>query len=204
MQTYFPYFLGSICLLIALIVALIIIIVLRDRRELKNKQLAADLSQLEEVVGDLKKIKDELAPALASFKKHEAALSQNLTQADGRLRQTGFAGANPENGQQAAGTAGTAGTNRERQDDKRDRDRSPRQPGKDKTWGGGRPDNRRREYSGVSGVSGEAGESVTINDGEKYAKVSELAAHGLTTQEIAKRLNVGAEEVSLVLELKKK
>src|SRR5208337_754001 len=65
MQTYF---LGFIILLIALIVALIIIMVLRDQRELKTKQIAADLSQLEEVVGDLKKIKDELAPALASFK----------------------------------------------------------------------------------------------------------------------------------------
>jgi hypothetical protein len=198
------YILGSILLLIFLIVALIIIIVLRDRRELKTKQIAADLSQLDEVVGDLKKIKDELAQALASLKKHEAALSQTLTQADGRPTQTGFAGANPEHRQQPAGAAGT---NREGQDDKRDRDRGPRQPGKGKTWGSGRPDNRHREYSGVSGVSGvsgEAGEAVTINDGEKYAKVSELAAHGLTAQEIAKRLNVGAEEVSLVLELKKK
>ena len=190
--------LGSIILLIFVIVALIIIIVLRDRRELKTKQMAADLSQLEEVVGDLKKIKDELATAQVSLKKHEAALSQALTQADGRLRQTGFAGVNSEHRQQPAGTAGA---NRERQDDRRDRDRGPRQPGKGKTWGSDHQDNRRREYSGASG---EAGENVAINDGEKYAKVSELAAHGLTAQEIAKRLNVNAEEVSLVLELKKK
>ncbi len=201
MQTYF---LGFIILLIALIVALIIIMVLRDQRELKTKQIAADLSQLEEVVGDLKKIKDELAPALASFKKHEAALSQALAQADGRLRQINTAGASPEPRQQPAGATGT---NRERPDDKRDRDHGSRQPGKGKSWGGGRPDNRRREYSGpsgASGASGESGDNVTINDGEKYAKVSELAAHGLSAQEIAKRLNVGADEVSLVLELKKK
>jgi hypothetical protein len=195
MQTYF---LGSIILLIVLIVALIIIMVLRDQRELKTKQIAADLSQLEEVVGDLKKIKDELATAHVSFKKHEAALSQALAQADGSLRQINTAGASPELRQQPAGATGT---NRERQDDKRDRDRGSRQPGKGKTWGDGRPDSRRREYSGASG---ESGDNVTINDGEKYAKVSELAAHGLTAQEIAKRLNVGAEEVSLVLELKKK
>jgi hypothetical protein len=208
------YVLGCIFLLIFLIVALIIIIVLRDRRELKTKQIAEDLSQLETVVGDLKKIKDELAPALAALKKHEAALSQTITQANGHLKQTGyvgtntgFSGANSEHRQQPAGTAGA---NKERQDDGRDRDRGPRQPGKGKTWGNGRPDNRRREYPGASsasaasGVSGEAGETVAINDGEKYAKVSELAAHGLPAQEIAKRLNVSAEEVSLVLELKKK
>jgi hypothetical protein len=197
-------FLGSILLLIFLIVALITIIVLRDRRELKTKQIEADLSQLsqlEEVVGELKKIKDELAAAQVSLKKHETALSQALTQTDGRLRQTSFAGANPEHRQQPAGAAGA---NRERQDDRRDRDRGPRQPGKGKTWGNGRPDNRRVEYSGVSGVSAEAAETVAINDGEKYAKVSELAAHGLTAQEIAKRLNVNADEISLVLELKKK
>ena len=109
--------------------------------------------------------------------------------------------------QQPVGAIGTAGTGRESQDDRRDRDRGPRQPGKGKSWGSGRPDNRRREYSGESsspGVAGETGENVTINDVAKYAKVSELAAHGLTAQEIAKKLNVGAEEVSLVLELKKK
>jgi hypothetical protein len=208
------YVLGCILLLIFLIVALIIIIVLRDRRELKTKQIAEDLSQLEAVVGDLKKITDELEPALAALKKHEAALSQTIIQANGHPKQTGyvgantgFSGANPEHRQQPVGTAGA---NKERQDDGRDRDRGPRPPGKGKTWGNGRPDNRRREYpvasstSAASSVSGEAGETVAINDGEKYAKVSELAAHGLPAQEIAKRLNVSAEEVSLVLELKKK
>jgi hypothetical protein len=200
------YVLGSIILLIFAIVALIIIIVSRDRRDLNTKQISEDLSQLDDLIGDLKKIKDELATTNVSLKKHETAL-QALTQADGRLRQTGYTGANTEHRQQPAGSVGPAGPNRERQDDRRDRDRGPRQPGKGKSWGSGRPDNRRREYSGDSGspsAPGEAGESITINDGVKYAKVSELAAHGLTTQEIAKRLNVGAEEVSLVLELKKK
>ncbi len=45
---------------------------------------------------------------------------------------------------------------------------------------------------------------VAINDGEKYARISELAAHGLTAQEIAKKLHLGQDEVTLVLELKGK
>ncbi len=194
------YFIISMALLIILIVALIIIIVLRDQREMKTKQFAADLSQLKEVVGDLRMIKGDLAPALASFKKHEAALFQ----IDGHLKQISSALANLEHRQQPAGQqpAGQqpAGMTRERQGDRRDRDHGPR-PGKGKPSGGDHPDSRRKEYSGAPR---EAGETVAINDGEKYAKVTELAERGLTAQEISKRLNVGAEEVSLVLELKGK
>jgi len=208
------YILGFIFLVILLIVALIIIIVLRDRRELKSKQIAEDLSQLEAVVGDLKKIKDELAPTLTLLKKHEAALSQTISQANGHPKQTGYVGANTSfsgaNSEHRQQPPAPTGANKERPDDRRDRDRGPRQPGKGKSWGNGRPDNRRKEYQGTpnasaaSGSSGETGDTVAINDGEKYAKVSELSAHGLPTQEIAKRLNVSAEEISLVLELKKK
>ena len=152
------YFIISMALLIILIVALIIIIVLRDQREMKTKQFAADLSQLKEVVGDLRRIKGDLAPALASFKKHEAALFQ----IDGHLKQISSALANLEHRQQPAGqqpagqqpeaAAGRqqpagqqpvgqqpagqqpAGMTRERQGDRRDRDHGPR-PGKGKPWG---------------------------------------------------------------------
>jgi exonuclease VII small subunit len=185
------YFIGSIFLLIALIIALIVIIILRDGRELKTKQIAADLSQLEEVVEDLKKIKGELVSALSSFKKHDAALSQ----IEGHLKQISSAVANLDHRQQPAGTI------REKQDDRRDRDRGQKQSGRGKTWGSGYKDDRPKEYSGASDGVGVA---VTINDGEKYAKVSELAANGLTAQEIAKKLNVGMDEVSLVLNLKGK
>jgi hypothetical protein len=185
------YYLGSIILLIAMIVALICIIVLRDRREIKAKQVAADLSQIEELVRDMKKIRDDLVPAATALKKNEATLSH----IEGQLKQIGSTVAGIEHRPQPVSTG------RDRQDDRRDRDRGHRQSGKGKGWGGGRSDGRSREYSGAAG---ERDESVTINDGEKYAKVSELAAHGLTAQEIAKKLNVGPDEVSLVLELKRK
>ncbi len=41
-----------------------------------------------------------------------------------------------------------------------------------------------------------------IDDGEKYAKMVELANQGLSNEEIAKKLNLGSEEVELVLKLK--
>lgn len=191
------YFLGSITLLIALIVALICIIVLRDRRELKTKEMAAGLSKLENVVSDLEKVKGEIMSVVASFKKHEAALAQ----IEGHLKQIGSAIANLENRPQPAGAAGAI---KEKQDEHRDRDRDrgPRQSGRGKGWGGNRPDGRRKEF--VSTAAGDAGEVVAINDGERYAKVSELAAHGMTAQEIAKKLNVGTDEVALVLDLKSK
>lgn len=194
MQTQALIFLGSIILLISLIVALICIIVLRDRREIRSKQVAADLSQIEDLVRDMKKIRDDLTPAVAAFKKNEAALSH----IEGQLKQIGSTVAGLEHRPQPAGTG------RDRQDDRKDRDRGYRQPGKGKGWTGSRPEGRNREHAGTAGAVGDRDESVAINDGEKYAKVSELAAHGLTAQEIAKKLNVGPDEVSLVLDLKKK
>lgn len=187
------YFLGSITLLIALIVALIFIIIMRDRGELKAKEMATDLTTLEAVVGDMKKIKDDLVPALSAFKKHEAALSQ----IEGQLKQISAAVASLAHRPQPVGAI------REKQDDRRDRDRDrgPKQSGKGKGWAGNRSDSRQKEF--VSAV-GDAGEAVAINDGEKYAKMSELAAHGMSAQEIAKKLNVGPDEVALVLELKGK
>ena len=202
------YFLGSITLLIALIVALICIVVLRDRRELKTKEMAAGLSKLENVVSDLERVRGEIMPAVVSFKKHEAALAQ----IEGQLKQIGSAIANlehrPQPGPQPVPQSGPqpvpqpAGAIREKQDDHRDRDRGPRQPGRGKGWGGNRSDGRRKEF--VSAAAGDTGEAVAINDGERYAKVSELAAHGMTAQEIAKKLNVGTDEVALVLDLKSK
>ncbi len=185
------YYLGSIILLIALIVALICIIVLRDRRELKTKELATGLSQLEEAARGLEKIRGELTPALAALKKNENA----LVQVEGQLKQIAAAVANQEHRPQPAGAL------KEKQDEHRERDRGPRQSGRGKGWGGNRNDGRQREYVAPAGESGEA---VAINDGEKYAKVSELAAHGMSAQEIAKKLNVGQDEVTLVLGLKGK
>jgi seryl-tRNA synthetase len=183
------YFLGSIILLIVLIIALIVIIILRDERELKTKQIAADLSQLEEVVGDLNKIKGELVSVLSSFKKHDAALSQM----EGHLKQIGSAVANSDHRTQPVGII------KEKQDDRKDRDRGQKQSGRGKNWGSGYKDDRRREHTGTSDETG-----VAINDGERFAKVTELAANGLTAKEIAKKLNVGMDEVSVALKLKGK
>ncbi len=155
------YFIVSMTLLIILIVALIIIIVLRDQREMKTKQFAADLSQLKEVVGDLRRIKGDLAPALASFKKHESA----LLQIDGHLKQISSALANLEHRQQPAGqqpagqqpaghdqrteAGGMTGRGRGR----RDRDHGPR-PGKGKPWGVATRTAGRKEYSGAPREAG--------------------------------------------------
>jgi hypothetical protein len=199
-----PYFLGSVILLIAVIVALIIVMVLRDQRELKTKQMMnTDLPQLEDLIVELKKVRDELAPTLVSIKKQEAALSQSLSQLEGRMKQPGpVSASNYEHRQQPAGSGGAPAAIREKQDEKRDRERGPRQGKGGRPWGGSHPDHR-REYSGNPSTA-EKSDVLAINDGEKYAKVSEMAKNGLTTQEIAKKLNVGAEEVSMVLELKEK
>ncbi|MGB9793362.1 MAG: hypothetical protein ACPLTR_12445, partial [Thermacetogeniaceae bacterium] len=46
------------------------------------------------------------------------------------------------------------------------------------------------------------GEVIRINDGEKYARIYELAEKGMNSQEIAKKLNLSTDEVELALELK--
>jgi hypothetical protein len=201
--------LGFVTLLIALIVALICVIVVRDRRELKTKQIAADLSKAEELAKELAKIRGELMPALSGLRKHtDAALSQ----IEGQLKQLHATLSGWEHKQPAAIAAG------ERQEDRRDR--GSKQPAKSKGWGGNRPERGDRGDRGVreGGDRGDRGDSgyrgdkrkefrnegITINDGERYAKVVELAANGLTAQEIAKKLNVEQDEVDLVLELKGK
>lgn len=187
------YFLGSLTLLIF---ALICIIVLRDRRDLKIKQIAIDLSRLEEMAKEMGKIKDEMMPTLSALKKHT---DTSLSQIESQIKQINSSIANMEQRLQITRVAG------EKQEDGRDRDRdrgrSQKQSGKGKEWVNNRPDNKHKDYSGAPQGKDEM---VAINDGEKYARISELAAHGLTAQEIAKKLHLGQDEVTLVLELKGK
>jgi hypothetical protein len=114
---------------------------------------------------------------------------------EGHLKQIGSAVANSDHRTQPVGII------KEKQDDRKDRDRGQKQSGRGKNWGSGYKDDRRREHTGTSD---ETGVAVAINDGERFAKVTELAANGLTAKEIAKKLNVGMDEVSVALKLKGK
>ncbi|HHW40369.1 MAG TPA: hypothetical protein GXX19_04325 [Syntrophomonadaceae bacterium] len=167
------------------IIALVSLIVWRDRRELKLKQIAIEINRVEEILNNFYQNKQEFDKMLDSAKRYtDNAISQvegqikqiknTLTHIEQRLPLVSLSGDKKETG--------------------RERERNHKTQGKGKSRGSRDPKHQ----------SQKTGEIIKINDGEKYARIYEMAEKGLNTQEIAQKLNLGHDEVELVLELKGK
>ncbi len=165
---------GLLSLLVVGVAALVCLVVWRDRRELK-------ISQVEELAAEVRKMKEEMEKMLAAARRHtDLAVSQ----VEGQVKQVRNSVAHLEQRLHVVGLAGG----------------EKRNPGREKA----EARNRTRKNTHREQREARQKEPVKINDGEKYAKLYELAEQGLSTQEIAQQLNLGQDEVELVLELKGK
>jgi len=168
------------------IIALVSLIVWRDRRELKLKQIAREINRVEEILNDFYQNKQELEKMLDSAKRYtDTAISQ----VEGQIKQIKNTLVHIE--QRLSLLVGLSGDKRETG---RERERNHKIQGKGKS----------RSSRDTKHQSQKTGEVIKINDGEKYARIYEMAERGLNTQEIAQKLNLGHDEVELVLELKGK
>lgn len=171
------------------IIMLVSIIVWRDRRELKLRQIINEIVKVEEAVREVYKIKEEMENMLAAVRKHtDFAVSQ----VEGQMKQVKNSVANLE--QRLHLVTG----NGEKKESVKEKG------GKSQTRNKSRTNNREVRQRVVSSSESTKPDMVKINDGEKYSKLYELAEKGLSTQEIAQQLNLGQDEVELVLELKGK
>lgn len=166
------------------IITLVTLVVWRDRRELKLKQISLEIKQVEDILNDFYNNKQEFDKILESTKRYtDAAVSQlegqimqiknTLTHLEQRLPLVGLSGEKKETG--------------------KNRERNHKSQSKGRSRG-----NRDAKHQS------QKGEVIKINDGEKYAQICEMAEKGMNTHEIAQKLNLGCDEVELVLELKGK
>lgn len=138
------------------------------------------VAQVEELAAEVRRMKEEMEKILAAARRHtDLAVSQ----VEGQVRQVRNSVANLEQRLHVVGLSERRGVGRDK----------PEARNKNNRKGKNREQREVRQK-----------EPVKINDGEKYAKLYELAEQGLSTQEIAQQLNLGQDEVELVLELKGK
>ncbi len=170
------------------IIAMVSLVIWRDRRELRLNQITREISRFEESIKEIYQIKEEIEKMLTAARKHtDLAVSQ----VEGQVKQVRNSVAHLEQRLHVVGLSG------EKRNIAKEREKSQRSQGKGKPRGNSRELKQKENRSGKE-------EPVKINDGEKYAKLYELADQGLSPQEIAQRLNLGYDEVELVLELKGK
>lgn len=170
-------------LLTVCIIVLVALIVWRDRRELKLKQISLEIKRVEDILNNFYQNKQELDKIAESAKRYtDAAISQ----LEGQIMQIKNALTHLEQ------RLPLLNTNTEKKEAK-ERDKNHKTQSKGKSRG-----NRESKHQG------QKGEAVRINDGEKYARICELAEKGMSLQEIAKKLNLSTDEVELALELKGK
>lgn len=164
------------------VIALVFLVVWRDRRDLKLRQLTKDIARLEEILNEAAQYKKEMAEMLSTAKKHT---EQAVSRVDNQVKQVRDSVASLE--QQLRFNRGNKEGGKEKSQKVQGR-------GKSRT-----SNPKQKEHSATIPV-----DVPKINDGEKYARLVELANRGMSTQEIAKQLNLGYDEVELVLELKRK
>lgn len=190
MEKILIYVLSLLIVIIALLVALI---VWRDRRELRVKQITKEIARIEEIYSEVNKINKELETALNNAQKRtDTAVSQIEEQ----IKQIKVLLASLER------RPAPAASNEERPGAARER--APKQQGKGRQRSNSREFKQRDQSQSQSRTNPEQGEVVKINDGEKYGLIYEMAKKGLSTQEIARKFNLGHDEVRLVLDLKGK
>ncbi|MDH7576732.1 MAG: hypothetical protein QHH75_02695 [Bacillota bacterium] len=173
------------------IIALVFLTVWRDRRELKLNQITKEISRFEESLKEIYQIKEEIEKMLTAARKHtDLAVSQ----VEGQVKQVRNSVAHLEQRLHVVSSSA------EKRNISKEREKNQRPQGKGKPRGNGRELKQKDQTPSKSGKE----EFVKINDGEKYAKLYELADRGLSPQEIAQQLNLGYDEVELVLGLKGK
>ncbi|KUK36630.1 MAG: hypothetical protein PWP44_801 [Thermacetogenium sp.] len=169
-------------LLTLCVICLVFLIVWRDRRDLKHRQLTRDISRLEEIVAEAAQHKKDMAEMLSAAKRQT---EQAVSRMDNQLKQVRESVASLEQH-----------LRNNRNNKERGKEKASKTQGRGKSRSGN-PKQKER-------AAAKADKVPKIDDGEKYAKLVELAEQGLSTQEIAKQLNLGYDEVELVLELKRK
>lgn len=172
------------------IIVVVCFIVWRDHLELKLKQIVNEIARVEKLVSEIYQVKEEIGKMLATAQEHTDSV---VSQVEGQVKQVKNSMAHLE---QRLHVVGLGGEKRNLKKE-RERNQSTRNKGKTK----GNRDLKQKDRVGSKLVKGEP---IKINDGEKYVKLYELANKGLSTQEIAQQLNLGHDEVELVLELKGK
>lgn len=175
-------------LLTLCVLALVFLIIWRDRRDLKLRQVAEDIARLEGAVSEVARYKREMEEMLSTTRRHT---EQTVSRVDNQVKQVCDLVASLE--QQRRSNRNKKETGRERSQ----QTKHQKYHGKEKSRGGNPKKQDRQPETKVE-------QAPKINDGVKYNKLVELAEQGLSIQEIAKKLNLGYDEVALVLELKKK
>lgn len=165
------------------IIVLVALIVWRDRRELKLRQISLEIKRVEDILSNFYQNKQELDKITESAKRYtDAAISQ----LEGQVMQIKNALTHLE---QRLTHLNTSPDKKET----KERNKNHKAQSKGKSRG-----NREAKHQG------QKEEVIRINDGEKYARIYELAEKGMSLQEIAKKLNLSSDEVELALELKGK
>jgi DNA anti-recombination protein RmuC len=159
------------------IITLVFVVVWRDRRDLKLRQITGEIEKVEELLKEMDQYKKEIKEMLATAKKQT---DQAVSRVDNQVKQVRDSVVKLEQHVHSGSK------------DSRDSGR-------------GKPRNPNKKGQTTPPPPSKGGEQdQRINDGEKFAKMVKMADEGLNTQEIAKRLNIGRKEVELVLQLKRK
>lgn len=166
------------------VIILVFVVVWRDRRDLKLNQVAKEVKHLEDLLQEIQHTKQEIEEMLVKAKKQT---DQAVSKVDNQMKQVRASVANLEQRIRDSG----------RDKNKQQKHSQQKFSGKGKS----RTNNPREK--GESHPKNNKN-NPKIDDGEKYAKMVELAKQGLSKEEIAKRLNLGCKEVDVVLKLKQK
>jgi ATP/maltotriose-dependent transcriptional regulator MalT len=184
------YLIIILSLLTLSIITLVFLVVWRDRRDLKLRRVTEEIGKMEELFCEMRQYKKEADDLLAAVKKQT---EQAVSRVDHQAKQLRDSVANLEQRLRLS--------NKDPKDADRPKERQQKYSGKGKP----RNFNKKGQTPHPPSSSDSDGKDVKrIDDGEKYAKMMELAKQGLSNQEIAKKLNLGQEEVELVLQIKKK
>jgi septal ring factor EnvC (AmiA/AmiB activator) len=170
------------------IITLVFVVVWRDRRDLKLRQITGEIEKVEELLKEMDQYKKEIKEMLATAKKQT---DQAVSRVDNQVKQVRDSVVKLEQHVHSG--------SKDSRDSGRDKARQQKYSGR------GKPRNPNKKGQTTPPPPSKGGEQdQRINDGEKFAKMVKMADEGLNTQEIAKRLNIGRKEVELVLQLKRK
>ncbi len=175
------------------IITLVFIIVWRDRRDLKISQVTKEITRAEELLKEIQMSKTKIEEMLATANKRT---DQAVSKVDNQVKQVRDSVAKLEHQMRS----GKKDFGREKEKQQKYSGRGKARPSNTKQREQAAPNSRDRRDNRDNRDKPEP----KINDGVKFAKMVEMADKGLSTQEIAKKLNMGCSEVELVLELKRK
>jgi FtsZ-interacting cell division protein ZipA len=170
------------------IITLVFVVVWRDRRDLKLRQITGEIEKVEELLKEMDQYKKEIKEMLATAKKQT---DQAVSRVDHQVKQVRDSVVKLEQHVHSS--------SKDSRDSGRDKARQQKYSGRGKPRN---PNNKERTTTPPPSKGGK--QDQRINDGEKFAEIVKMADEGLSTQEIAKRLNIGRREVELVLQLKRK